>query len=364
MAAKSKRERFCRADLLQLSSLETVSHIPFDVAPLDFFTRGGVPEGTFSLFTGRKSSGKTTAAIMALRGFQRKYPDKLALYVNAENKIAPSWAKQLGVDLDRVSVFYPGFGEEAHALIKEAMREWPEYGLIIVDSLAALTPNAEVESNPATDQFMAPAARGNNRFFREAVSLQCQLATQGRRVTILVINQERTSTKIQYGDPTVIPGGVGQEFHAALWIRFLASEYTIDKKLSIPLTTTIKFTIQKNIDAPPRMSGEFDMHVVQMGRWKPGDVDDMHFVWLWGLRCGAIVRSGRNWTYLGSEPRSQKEMFELWKEDPNHYRAVKQAVFEAFWRALDETGSTFDDELQGEASAALAENGAAVSLNL
>lgn len=328
-------------DLINLSDLDAVEHIPFGVAPLDALTWGGIPHGYFTLFSGREGSGKSTAAALAIRGFQRMYPNLYTIYVNAENKINPRWAAALGADNSKIKIFYPSYAEEAWGVIKEAVREWNDVGLIVIDSLAALSPQSEAESDPS-DQFMAIGARSANRFYRETSSAMCHImAKEKRKVSIVVINQERESTKILRGDPTILPVGKAQLFFSSLHVRFLTPEVheeeDKEKKWGLPSYVILKFVIKKNIDGPPRLSSEAKMHITPADGWSVGEFDDLDWVWLWGRTTGVIYKSG-GWHAADLLAASKEEMFVKFRSNATAYGKVKEAVLNGFWKLLTETG--------------------------
>src|SRR5438094_259960 len=107
-----------RLDQILLSDLKPIQHIPFaDVVQLNWLTRGGLPENHITLLSGREGSGKTTTALLGVKGFQGKYPKKFALYIDGEHRINPQRAATLGVDLEKVRLNYPKGMEDAHATI-------------------------------------------------------------------------------------------------------------------------------------------------------------------------------------------------------------------------------------------------------
>ncbi len=313
--------------------MEPIGRIPTGIAPFDLYTGGGIPEGTTSLLTGVEGSGKSTTAIRAIAGFQKMYPDKSVFYVNAENKLDPQWIKTHGGNPQKVAVFFPSTTEEAQYLIREVATQRDDVGLVIVDSLAALCPERESEAEPNEEQ-MGIAARLNNKFMRQLTSIQLSLFQKKRSLTVILINQERESLKLYGG--TVIPGGKGQRFHAALWCKFLKSENKVDMKLQVPISTTIRFVLIKNIGNPSQWPGQADMCITPHSKWKPGQFMDHEFVWLWGTQRLPLLR---NRGTKGYEYQSlflpKKDWIAKWEDDPVAYAQAKQDLHILFQKWIN-----------------------------
>jgi RecA/RadA recombinase len=341
------------ARFVDSSKFGEIEHVPFGVAPLDLFTRGGFVRGGITLLTGGEASGKTTSAILGIVSYQQAFPNEYVLYLNGENKLSVRWCQRLGVDLDRFKILYPESGEEGHALVKRTMNELPEFGMVVADSLVSLAPEAEIESNPVEDAFVAPGARMMNRMIREVNALQVRLFNQGRKVTILAINQEREKPSGTGRPISVVPVGRAQQFHASLWVRFLSSEFTIHQTLKIPTKVNFRFTIKKNSDSPSHMSGEFGMYLAPTSRHRVGDIDDYGFTTLWGRSLGLLVPKGSlGYSFMGETPMLRSTLLETWESDRQRYQLVKKAIFDAYWAAFEG-----DAAIGGSADEDLAEGG-------
>src|SRR5207237_6225820 len=117
--------------VIHMADLPPLEHIPFGISQLDFLTRGGAIAGALNLFSGKEGSGKTSTALLGIRGFQKRYPKQRTVYVDSEHRVNPSRAEALGVDPTTVEMLYPANLEEAHAKIKETMLQRPEVGMIV-----------------------------------------------------------------------------------------------------------------------------------------------------------------------------------------------------------------------------------------
>lgn len=334
---------------MSLAQLEPQTRIPTGIGPIDLYTMGGFPEGGTTLLTGKSGSGKTTVATLALAGYQKLRPDMKALYLNVENKIDPVWARKLGVNLDipeGITLYRPESTEEGQYIVRHAMEEREDVGFILVDSLAALCPEGEGEAEVGEEQ-MGLAARLNNKWFRQVVSLQNQLVAKHKSCTLVIINQERESMKLYGG--TVLPGGNGQRFQAALWIRFLKAEHTLHPKLDIPMKTLIRFVLEKNMGGASGWPGEFYLHVTPHGPWKVGDIEDHGFVWQWAAQRLGIVRAAGSKGFEFDGTFGKKEDFlTQWRAQGPLYSLVKQLLGKQFQAWLDSTSTLSEETNAGE----------------
>lgn len=319
---------------MSLAELEPCERIPTGIGPIDLYTCGGFPKGGTTLLTGKTNSGKTTVGVKGMVGYLRLCPKMNAIYLNAENKIDKDWARKNGMSgmEERVTVFRPESTEEGQYIVRQAMEFRPDVGFIFVDSLAALCPEAEGEADVGEEQ-MGLAARANNKWFRQLVSLQNKLVATGKDCTLVVINQERESMKMFGG--TVLPGGNGQRYQAGLWIRFLQSEHVMHPKLHIPMKILIRFVLEKNLGGASKWPGEFYLHVVPNGDWKVGDIEDHGFVWHWAAQQLGILRPAGSKGFEFQGKFGKKEDFlSQWRAQGPLYSLVKKLL-----------GKQFDDML-------------------
>lgn len=179
--------------------------IPTGAFTLDFALMGGVPEGFATMIYGLESSGKTTMTLKMVASFQRKHPEKLAVWVDTESMFDPEWALKLGCDLSRLHIVHPATGEEAVDLMAAAM-EPIEVGMVIMDSIPGCVPKAIVDRS-AEDQTMAVLARLMGIFCSKILTAWGKERRRGHRVTVITINQFRSKVGLVFGDPRTLPGG-------------------------------------------------------------------------------------------------------------------------------------------------------------
>lgn len=210
----------------------------------------GTPKGRIIEIFGDESSGKTCLCNY-ITGQIQKQGGK-AVYIDTENAIDPSYAKQMGLDLDNCIIVNPDFGEQALDII-EKMAQSNLISVIVLDSLAALSPKAEIEGE-MTDQTMGLMARNNSKFFRKVVGLLNKTKT-----TLLITNQQREKIGVVYGSPLTTTGGKALKFYASIRLKVSKIEELTDTKLKIPKGIKCKIKAVKNKIAIPFREIEIDL---------------------------------------------------------------------------------------------------------
>ncbi len=182
-----------------------VLHIPTGAFTLDFALLGGIAEGFATLIYGYPSCGKTTIAKRVVANYLKKYPDKYAVWVDAEGMFDPEWAAQHGIDLDRVIQINPDNGNQAVDMMISLMYA-EEVGIVVVDSVPSMTPDAILEKS-AEDDTMGKLAQLMGKMCSKIISSWAGERKRGHRVTILLINQFRDNLGVMFGDKRTLPGG-------------------------------------------------------------------------------------------------------------------------------------------------------------
>lgn len=191
--------------IAQANRLPVANHIPTGAFTLDYALLGGLPDGYCSMIYGYESSGKTFLTKKAIASFHRKYPDKKAVWIDAEGMFDKDWAKLLGCDLDRLFVVRPTTGNEAVDMI-EALMEPQEVGIIVLDSVPACVPQRIVEKS-AEDSTMGELARLMGIMCSKMICSWARERKRNHYVTTLLINQFRMKIGMNFGDPRTLPGG-------------------------------------------------------------------------------------------------------------------------------------------------------------
>lgn len=225
---------------------------------------GGVPEGRIITLAGLDSDGKSSTMLMMAAGFQRKYPNKGLLWIDAEGVWDDTWSAAIGIDVDRVWVVRPEYAEQGYQIALEALDKVDDIGFVGIDSVAAMVPKAEAEGD-MEDMQVALQARLNKRFLRKAQRLL--LDTDKEVVpTIVVINQMTTNIG-GYGNPEIEGGGKGLRYYPSVKIMLKKGDLfdgrksykyigVNDEGVEI-VAQEIKFYIEKNKTAPPKRRGHF-----------------------------------------------------------------------------------------------------------
>ena len=238
---------------------------------LDVALGGGWPENRVIEIRGAFSSFKSTISLTSIVNFQRKYEDGYAVYVDVEKSFDRRYARRLGVDLTRLLIVNPDSGEQAVDVIKDIMKMGVPI-FMVVDSIAALVPTAEVEGN-MEQQFMGLQARLVARMMRIVTArLKRNLYTaKTPPVTILALNQLRQKIGVMFGSPETTPGGIAREFFYSTIVRFHASiskENVIAKeeevnriKRNVRYGQKVDFKVIKNkCGGPQHEEGDFTFY--------------------------------------------------------------------------------------------------------
>lgn len=322
---KTKKEEKAEARLydpkrfISLAQVQDFQRIPTGWAAFDLYTDGGFPRGANSLIVGPKGTGKTNLALMGIAGYQRLYPKEKILYNNVDNKLDTDWAETLGTNNEMIEEFRPTSAEECHDITYHVAEKRMDLGLVLIDSLAALSSEREVIGK----QEMGVAALANNKFFRKMTTLQLLRARKGHPLTLIVINQERVKVGL-FPVPT-IPGGLQQEYQAALLVKFMKADPHIDKATGLPLAITMRYRFDKNHGGANGYTAETKMATTPHGPWLPGMVMDHEFLWVWWWRFG-LPYSGK-----------KEELIQHWRDNKKEYEEAKKLV-----------GRTFKDWISGK----------------
>ena len=210
---------------------------------------GGWPRGRIIELFGAESSGKTLLALLAMAEAQ-----KLGLtpaMVDVEQSFDPSWAAKHGVDVNKLIITQPDYGEQALAIVEDLVKQ--SIGLVVVDSIAALVPQAELESD-MEQQSMGLQARMMGKALRRLVG-----SANKHKTTVIFINQLRQKIG-GYGNPEITPGGMAMKFYSSVRVR-MSKESGSDVKVDgRQVGHTVKVVVQKNKVAAPYGEATFDLN--------------------------------------------------------------------------------------------------------
>ncbi len=254
----------------------------------------GIPRGRVTELFGPESSGKTTLALHVIASAQRA--GGIAAFIDAEHALDTTWAKRLGVNVSSLLVSQPDTGEQALD-IAEMLISSNSVDVIVVDSVAALTPKAELEGEMG-DTHVGLQARLMSQAMRKLTGIISKSKT-----ALIFINQIRMKIGVMFGNPETTPGGRALKFYSSVRIDLRRITTIKDNKGAIG--SRVRARVVKNKIAPPFRDSEFDM-MFDSGISYEGDLIDL------GLGCGVVERSGA-WLNCGSvrlgQGRENAKMF-------------------------------------------------------
>jgi len=273
---------------------------------------GGVPQGRIIEIYGPESSGKTTLAQHIVAEVQKT--GGLAAYVDAEHALDPEYAQKIGVNIDELFISQPDTGEQALEIVETLVRS-SAVDVIVIDSVAALTPKAEIEGDMG-DSHMGLQARLMSQALRKLAGIVSKSNT-----TVIFINQIRMKIGVMFGNPETTTGGNALKFYASVRIEIRRSAQIKQGEKIIGNRTKVK--IVKNKVAPPFRTCEFDI-MYNEGISIAGDLLEL------GVPYGVVGKSGNNY-YFGEEKLGLgRESAKVYlKENPKLMKTIRTNIQKA-----------------------------------
>jgi recombination protein RecA len=244
---------------------------------------GGVPRGRVVEIFGPESSGKTTLMLHVIANAQKA--GGLAAFIDAEHALDPAYAKKLGVNLDELLVSQPDSGEEALSICETLARS-NALDVIVIDSVAALVPKAELEGEMGMAT-MGMQARLMSQALRKLTAILAKSKT-----TCIFTNQLREKVGVMFGNPETTPGGKALKFYASIRIDIRRRD-TLKDAAGVAIGNAVKVKIVKNKVAPPFAEAEFEI-IYNHGINKEGSIIDV------GLLHGVVEKKGA-WLQFNGE---------------------------------------------------------------
>ncbi|MBN3911241.1 MAG: recombinase RecA [Nostoc sp. NMS1] len=278
---------------------------------LDLALGGGLPKGRVIEIYGPESSGKTTVALHALAEVQRN--GGIAAFVDAEHALDPTYAAALGVDIDNLLISQPDTGESALEIVDQLVRS-AAVDIVVIDSVAALVPRAEIEGDMG-DTHVGLQARLMSQALRKITG---NIGKSG--CTVIFINQLRQKIGVTYGSPETTTGGNALKFYAS--VRLDIRRIQTLKKGTDEYGNRVKVKVAKNKVAPPFRIAEFDI-IFGKGISTLGCVVDL------AEETGIIVRKGAWYSYNGDNiSQGRDNAIKYLEEKPEFAEEIKKLVRE------------------------------------
>jgi len=285
-------KQFGKGSIMRLGSDERapVEVIPTGSIALDVALGiGGLPKGRIVEIYGPESSGKTTVALHAIANCQKA--GGVAVFIDAEHALDPEYAKALGVDIDALLVSQPDTGEQALEIADTLIRSG-SIDIIVIDSVAALVPRAEIEGEMG-DSHMGLQARLMSQALRKLTGVLSNTKT-----TAIFINQLREKIGVFFGSPETTAGGKALKFYASVRLDVRRIETLKDGQEAVGNRTRVK--VVKNKMASPFKQAEFDI-IYGLGISREGSLLDF------GVEQEIVKKSGAWYTYEGEQLGQGKE---------------------------------------------------------
>lgn len=290
--------------------LRKLAYTSSDVLSIDLALGiGGYPKGRIIEIYGPESSGKTTVSLHAVASAQTA--GGIAAFVDAEHALDPSYAKALGVDIDEMLLSQPDTGEQALEIVEALVRS-NAVSIIVVDSVAALTPKAEIEGDMGQSH-MGVQARLMSQALRKLAGV-----INSSQTTVIFINQVREKIGVMFGNPETTPGGRALKFYASIRMEVRRAEQI--KSGNDVTGNRTKIKVVKNKVAPPFRVAEVDI-MYGKGVSKEGDILDL------GVQHDVVEKSGSWYSFNGNRlGQGRENSKQLLLETPELLEEIRQLV--------------------------------------
>ncbi len=305
LAISQIEKQFGKGSIMKLgegSKIE-VETIPTGSLSLDLALGGGIPRGRIIEIYGPESSGKTTLALHTVAEVQRS--GGLAAFIDAEHALDPEYAARIGVNLDDLLISQPDTGEQALEITETLVRS-NAVDIVVIDSVAALVPRAEIEGDMG-DSLPGLQARLMSQALRKLTGVISKSKT-----TVVFINQLRMKIGVMFGNPETTAGGQALKYYASVRLDIRRTETIKDGET--PLGNHVKVKVVKNKVAAPFKLAEFDI-MFNEGISTAGDLIDL------AVKYGEVGKAGAWYEYKGEKIGQGREAAKQYLKD--HPKVMK-----------------------------------------
>lgn len=318
LAVDQIEKQFGKGSIMRLGESTTVDveTIPTGSISLDLALGGGIPRGRIIEIYGPESSGKTTVCLHAVAEVQKS--GGTAAYIDAEHALDPAYAKRLGVDTDKLLISQPDSGEQALEILETLVRS-NAVDIVVIDSVAALVPQAEIEGDMG-DAHMGLQARLMSQALRKLTGV-----INRSKTTVIFVNQLRMKIGVMFGNPETTTGGNALKFYAS--VRMDIRRQAQIKQGDEVIGNHVRVKVVKNKVAPPFREAEFDI-MYNQGISREGDVIDL------AVTQGVVDKAGAWYEYKGEKIAQGREAAKNFlAENPKVFDEVAKATIEAAKKA-------------------------------
>ena len=310
---KEIKDRFGEGSIMKLGEVKKVdvAAIPTGSPSLDIALGiGGVPRGRVMEIYGPESSGKTTLALHIVANAQK---EGTAAFIDAEHALDPAYAKKIGVKMDEILISQPDNGEQALDIVETLVKSGA-VEVIVIDSVAALTPQAEIEGEMG-DTHVGRQARLMSQALRKLTAIVAK-----GNVTVIFINQIRMRIGVMFGNPETTSGGQALKFYSSVRIEVRRAAQI--KQGDQVVGNRVRAKVVKNKVAPPFQTAEFDI-MYNEGISKEGDLVDT------GVKYAVVAKTGNSFSFGETKLGVGREKAKTFlKENPKIYGEILKAIKE------------------------------------
>jgi recombination protein RecA len=314
LALSQIEKQFGKGSIMRLGEAHAVNveTIPTGSISLDLALGGGIPKGRIVEIYGPESSGKTTVCLHAVAEIQKA--GGTAAYIDAEHALDPAYAKRLGVNTDQLLISQPDSGEQALEILETLVRS-NAVDIVVVDSVAALVPQAEIEGDMGDAQ-MGLQARLMSQAMRKLTGV-----INRSKTTVIFVNQLRMKIGVMFGNPETTTGGNALKFYAS--VRMDIRRISQIKQGDSVIGNHVRVKVVKNKVAPPFREAEFDI-MYNQGISREGDVIDL------AVSHGVVEKAGAWYEYNGEKIAQGREAAKRFlAENPKVFDEIAAKTVEA-----------------------------------
>ncbi|MFB5029664.1 MAG: Protein RecA [Candidatus Phytoplasma pruni] len=313
---KEIEQRFGKGSIMKLNSEQTdkIQVIPTGSLTLDIaLSIGGFPKGRIIEIFGPESSGKTTLTLHAIAEAQKQGGN--VAFIDVENALDPNYAKAIGIDLDNFIISQPDSGEKALDIVESLIKS-ENFSLIVVDSVAALVPEAELKGESG-DSFMGLHARMMGQAMRKQSAIVSKTNT-----IVIYVNQLREKVGVIYGSPEVTPGGKALKYFASLRLDIRKSEFIKEDGAFIGIRSNVK-VVKSKVSSPFKVAQLEIMY--GKGIAKEGEILDL------AVDLELVQKSGAWYSYQNKHIGQGKEKAkEFLLQNPEIAKSLEEQIKKSY----------------------------------